>query len=308
MLILLYLGIKGGFLMKFVKFFKKLLKDSHQTSHPNTVLDINKKKETMSTVRTEASKTGIPFGNATQEEEKYQSNSNFFKEWLCPYCNHKFDKELTRKRKCPKCQNTFLIRTHFKTKQKLVLTEVQLELFEKEKEKYYEQKWIEDFFIKHGTTLEKEEKNSSSSYPYDIAWGLLNRISMENASTMSWGLFRNCRMDMAELLKKEGKTKKSLLFYLEVCYYDINGATNTTTNPELLKEYPPFRPKDFGFLAPGIMDYVESLTNELNLNIEEIQAMFIAHNNHSYKNNNLIPLSPEKAWNTFEKELTKRKK
>jgi len=45
---------------------------------------------------------------------------------------------------------------------------------------------------------------------------------------MNWGLYRNIRFEMAELLKKEGKFKNALQTYLEVLYLDQNGQSKKT--------------------------------------------------------------------------------
>lgn len=297
--------------MKIVKFFRDLVKSTNteqQEKAPNiinTKLDNEVKLENSKVLKNETSN----YNNVIQDKE-YLTNYEAYEKWLCPYCQHHFEKEVTRKRKCPECQNTFLVRTHFASKRKMILKEEQLDNYEKQRETFYKNKWIEDFFKRYGTTLEEEKRKSASgsSYPYDIAWGMLNRVAMENVTNMQWGLFRNVRMDMGDLLKQEEKPQKSLRFYLEVCYLDINGVTNTTTNPQLLKEFPPFRPKDFGFLAPGILSYIELLSEDLNIGLEELKILFIEHNNRSYNDNQLVPIKPEKAWITLENELLERKK
>lgn len=297
--------------MKIIKFFRGLVKsaDTEQQEKVPNVIN-NKLDDKVKPEKSKVRKNEVQNNNNVIQGKDYIANYEAFEKWLCPYCYHQFEKEITRKRKCPECQNTFLVRTHFASKRKMILKEEQLENYEKEREIIYENKWIEDFFRRYGTTLEAEKrKGSSGSFsPYDIGWGMLNRVAMENASNMQWGLFRNVRMDMGDLLKLEGKLKKSLLFYLEVCYLDINGATNATTNPQLLKEFPPFRPKDFGFLAPGILSNIEMISEDLHIGLEELKTHFIEHNNRSYKDNHLVPLKPEKAWITLENELFKRKK
>ncbi|NKE04673.1 zinc-ribbon domain-containing protein [Mesobacillus selenatarsenatis] len=239
--------------------------------------------------------------------EDYQSNYVAFDKWRCPSCEHQFEKEVTRKRKCPSCQNILLVRTHHQTKKKMILKEEQIAKLESEKEKYYKDKWIKDFFKRYGTTYEQEKANysSGSPYPHDVAWGMLNRAAMENASRMQYGLYRNVRMDMGDLLKREGKTGRALLFYLEVCFLDINGATNTVNDPQLLKKYPPFQ-LDLAFIAPGILSYVETIMEELNMPLDKVKEEFIKHNRQIYEYNKLVPLPAERAWKTLESELKER--
>lgn len=240
-------------------------------------------------------------------DEKYQPNYVAYEKWQCPYCEHQFEKVVTRKRKCPSCQNIMVVRTHHESKKKMILKEEQIINLENEKEKYYNDKWIEDFFKRYGTTFDQEKAKGSSGspYPYDVAWGMLNRVAMENAAKMQFGLYRNVRMDMGDLLKREGKPKRALLFYLEVCYLDINGATNTTNNPQLIKEYPPFQ-MDLAFLAPGILAYIESIMEEFNMSLNDLKEEFIRHNHQSYKDNVLVPIPAERAWKTLENEMKER--
>ncbi|PLT31987.1 hypothetical protein [Bacillus sp. V5-8f] len=295
--------------MKILRFFKDILKNNE--SQPEEPKAVNNQAENQIPNKFNQPTTTKPNKAVISkpiQDDKYKAHYEAFDKWLCPHCAHQFEKEVTRKRKCPSCQNTLLVRTHHESKRKMILKEEQLPEYEKERTKYYKDKWIEDFFNKYGTTLEEEHSKtgSGSPYPYDIAWGMLNRVAMERASEMKFGLYRNVRMDMGDLLKQEGKLKHSLLFYLEVCFLDINGATNATTHPELMKEYPPFR-LESAFLAPGILAYIETLSEELNLSLEDIKEEFINHNKRSYKDNVLVPLSAEKAWLNLEKELLERK-
>ena len=57
----------------------------------------------------------------------------------------------------------------------------------------------------------------------DVKWGLLNKEVTEHAVNGMWGLYRNTRFQMAELLRKEGKLKQALFTYCWVCYLDLNG-------------------------------------------------------------------------------------
>ena len=61
---------------------------------------------------------------------------------------------------------------------------------------------------------------------YDNNWGTFNQRLIEHAYKKQWGFYRNNKLDMAMLLKKELKLKQALSTLLEVCYLDLNGCNN----------------------------------------------------------------------------------
>jgi len=138
----------------------------------------------------------------------------------------------------------------------------------------------------------------------DVRWGLLNKQIIENAKNGDWGLYRNTRFQMAEILRGEMKFKDALRTYLEVCYLDLNGVRNVDrmNDSEILKEFPPFDPKESAFLAPGVIDLIKRIVLKLNLGKKEIKRIFVEHNSRSEKFLRL-PLSVEKAWQSLEKEI-----
>lgn len=99
------------------------------------------------------------------------------------------------------------------------------------------------------------------------------------------------------------KLKHVLQMYFEVCFYDLNGANNVggMNNPELLKQFPPFNPKD-AFLAPAIIDSIQRIMRKLNISNDEARTIFVEYNSHIGKNL-CLPLSPEEGWGSLDKEL-----
>ena len=165
------------------------------------------------------------------------------------------------------------------------------------------------YFV-HGTTTDNEKeilrKRFGGKEPSDndVRWGLLNKQIIENAKNGDWGLYRNTRFQMAEILRGEMKLKDALRTYLEVCYLDLNGVRNVggMNDPELLKEFPPFDPKESAFLAPGVIDLIKRIVLKLNSSKDEVKQIFIEHNSRSEKSLRL-PISTEQAWSSLEKEL-----
>lgn len=90
------------------------------------------------------------------------------------------------------------------------------------------------------------------SKPYmpfrDKLWGYLNQRSIKHFSDRNFGLYRNCRFNMAQFLKEEKKYEDSLAMLAEVVFYDLSGATNNF-DPQFLEIY-----------AEGFFPYENSLT------------------------------------------------
>lgn len=171
-----------------------------------------------------------------------------------------------------------------------------------------------------GVPIERQARivgkvSSSKLSENDVKWGEYNRQLLQHAGNWDWGLYRNTRFDMAELLKKEGRAKKkddrlmdALSTYLEVCYFDLNGADNVGSrkdDPELLREYPPFDPTNYGLVAPTVINSIKKIITELDLEIDEVKKEFITHNNKIKRSLKLLPLQTEDCWYKLEKEISK---
>lgn len=108
---------------------------------------------------------------------------------------------------------------------------------------------------------------------------------------------------MARILENENKPERALQVYLEICYLDINGPSNTgcMTDANLLKKYPPFDAKE-GIFAPAIVETVKKLAGELDIQNDQIEEMFskVAETNHI---NLRLPVPPTKAWDLLYQEL-----
>lgn len=139
----------------------------------------------------------------------------------------------------------------------------------------------------------------------DKQWQIFNKQLLTHAQNFDWGLYRNTRLDMAEFLSKEKKYENALETYLEICYLDLNGPSNMggINDPAMFKEFPPFDPK-VAFLAPGIIDRIKKIIKKIEFNQEKIKEIYIKHNDKIEKALKL-PLSPEKCWESIEKELKK---
>jgi len=168
-------------------------------------------------------------------EESLISSSEFFKNSVCPYCDFKLDKSPLKKTKCPNCHNYIYVRTNLVTKEKMLLTEEQVNKLENERDEIgtklgAEKTALSDYYIwiefkKTKGELEKENKKIED---LDIIWGILNKKQTEYVQQNDWGLFRNTRYEMFVLLNAERRFQEAIRMALEVCYYDINGPNNVS--------------------------------------------------------------------------------
>jgi len=225
----------------------------------------------------------------------------------CPYCQKALSKIPGAKTKCPHCGEFIFVRTRPKDNVRVVVTKAEADKIDEE--------WTivagtHDIFVAEKEEFAKEKeilrKRFGGKEPSDndVRWGLLNKQIIENAKNGDWGLYRNTRFQMAEILRGEMKLKDALRTYLEVCYLDLNGVRNVggMNDPELLKEFPPFDPKESAFLAPGVIDLIKRIVLKLKLTKDEIKQIFVEHNSRSEKSLRL-PVSAEQAWLSVDKEL-----
>ncbi len=229
---------------------------------------------------------------------------------ICPNCSVSLEKMPHRKMKCPSCSKFIYVRTRPSDRKNVLVTGSQVLLIEEQRA---EQSAI--IYGYHETYLEgkkKYEKEKASmakklginpSYS-DVKLSLYNKELLEHASLNEWGLYRNTKFNMAEILKWENNLSDALYLYLEICYLDINGPNNIAScinNSELLKRYPPFNPKQ-GLFAPGIVKIVKSIKKELALESSEINEIFFDVAKKQQKALKL-PIPAEEAWLMLEKEL-----
>ncbi|OGE30545.1 hypothetical protein A2631_00030 [Candidatus Daviesbacteria bacterium RIFCSPHIGHO2_01_FULL_44_29] len=225
----------------------------------------------------------------------------------CPNCHKALSKVPGAKTKCLHCGEFMFVRTRPKDNARVVVTKAEADKIDEE--------WsivagTHDIFVAEKEEFAKEKeilrKRFGGKEPSDndVRWGLSNKQLIEHAKNGDWGLYRNVRFQMAEILRGEMKLKDALRTYLEVCYLDLNGPNNTggMNNPELLKEFPPFDPNRDSSLAPGVIDLIKRIVLKLNLSKDEVKQIYIEHNSRSEKSLRL-PLSAEKSWQSLEKEI-----
>lgn len=218
---------------------------------------------------------------------------------ICPYCEVELKKVPGAKTKCSSCKQFMYVRTTPKGIRKVVTSEEAEEI---------EEAWAiasdaHDEYLndKQGFADEKEAlrrqfgKEPSNN---DVRWRILNKELIKNAQNMNFGLYRNNRSEMAEILRKEGKLETALATNLEVCYLDLNGPNNLGGIPmdaEILSEFPTFDPERSAFLAPGMIDRVKRAVKKMDINEDRVREIFLKEANQAYSSLKL-PLEPESCW------------
>lgn len=228
----------------------------------------------------------------------------------CPSCGGVLEKVPGAKTKCPHCGEFMFVRTRPKDNARVVVTKDEADKIDEE--------WAvvagtHDNFVAEKKEFAKEKeilrKRFGGKEPSDndVKWGLLNKQLMEHAQNGDWGLYRNTKFQMAEILRGEMKLKDALRTYLEVCYLDLNGPNNTggVNDPELLKEFPPFDPtKGNSFLAPGVIERIKRILKKLEMDKEKMKEDFINYNSRVEQSMRL-PVAPADCWSKIESEIWK---
>lgn len=224
---------------------------------------------------------------------------------ICPHCNKLLDKKPGRKKKCPYCGEFIFVRTRPSDEQRVLVTEAQAEEIKEQwsivngthGEYLAQKKHFSDEKAKLAKRFGREPSEN------DIKWSLLNKDLIDHANNANWGLYRNAKFEMAEILRKESRTSPALELYLEVLYLDVNGPNNTggIRDPDLLKEFPPFNKKD-AFLAPGVVSRAVAIIQKLELDDKGAKSIFykIAERNFTSLR---LPVTPDAGWRKIKKEL-----
>ena len=240
---------------------------------------------------------------SSRKSSKHEKIGNV--ESICPYCNLALEKRPSRKKKCPHCGNYIFVRTRPADKKKVLATEEQASQIDIQwmKENGTYEAYLEEQAKFQRTKAELSKRFGREASDYDVHWAIYNEQLVEHSRIMNWGLYRNVRFAMAELLRKEGRNLPALATYIEVSYLDANGPRNVggIFDPRLLAEFPPFDEK-LAFQAPGIAQLIENLSRTLNLNEQELKAKYLEVAN-QIQSNMRLPVSPDKAWREYKKAL-----
>lgn len=234
--------------------------------------------------------------------KKFEDVGNI--EPICPNCGKALENKPSRKKKCPECGNFMFVRTRPSDNKKVLVTEAQAEVIE---EQWSIVNSTHDSYLKEKKAFENERASQAKRFgcapsENDVKWALLNKELTSHALKGNWGHYRNAKLQMADILRKEKKQKSALYFYLDVFYLDLNGPNNMGgASPEMLKKFPFFRPSE-AMIAPGIIKGILNIIKQLGLNINEAEILFkdMVKEQYSFIE---LPISAEKAWKVFEAQI-----
>jgi DNA-directed RNA polymerase subunit RPC12/RpoP len=229
---------------------------------------------------------------------------------ICPYCSKSLEIKPKRRSKCPHCGNYFRVRTRPQDRERVLVTEEQAEEISKQYNPGYGRD-PENWLHEKRQTLVQQRKI------WDQQWGELNKQSRENVKNGLWGMYRNCRYQMGEVLRAEAnyillildfpkdskqgikastRMKQAIRMYLEVVLFDVNGANNNN-------EFKPYETKiQFWDIAPAAIDWIIEMSTDLGIQRSDLRKMFYEVTD-LYKSFS-FPLTTNEAWKRFEEALS----
>ena len=226
---------------------------------------------------------------------------------VCPYCNQMLDKKPGRKKKCPHCSNFIYVRTRPSDEQQVLVTKEQAEKIE---EQWSIMNGTHEYYLAAKQKFQNERNALQERFGHppsdnDVRWSMLNKDMIEHARHRDWGLFRNAKFDMAEILRREDRLMGAMELYLEICYLDLNGPNNMggITEQDILREFPPWDPKGpAADIAPGIIARICRIIKETKTDRNRIEEIYQNRALSLYKSL-CLPVSPSVAWQQISEAL-----
>ena len=159
----------------------------------------------------------------------------------CPYCGADLEKMPAHKKKCPACKQFIYVRTRPSDNKKILIREDQILAVE---ESWSIKNGTHEQFLAERRILENEREALRLNFgkepsDNDIEWSLLNKKLIRYAAEKQLGMYRNAKLAMGIICKREDKVFEALNTYLEVCYIDLSGPMNCINfgNPKYLIPY-----------------------------------------------------------------------
>ncbi|GEK90999.1 SAP domain-containing protein [Alkalibacterium kapii] len=139
---------------------------------------------------------------------------------------------------------------------------------------YIHRRSIEDLDI---WTLNEKVKASPGSSYRDIVWEYMNKKSLKYYKHSDFGMYRNCRLSMAEFLEEEGKDDSAFIYLAEVVRIDLSGLSNGFNMDELEAQTDRFFPysESQAKMAPGITKKIQKYQTEKDLSDDELKSKLI---------------------------------
>lgn len=226
----------------------------------------------------------------------------------CPSCHGALKKIPGAKTRCPHCGEYMFVRTRVDG----IRLVVDKDGADKIDEQWRIANGTQEAYLNEQKRIEERRKLLRKKFggkepsKNDVEWSLLNDEIIYTAGKAQWGLYRNARHDMAEILLKEKKYKEALSMYLVVCYLDLNGASNTYLDydengePDL-ELYKPFD-LETQFLAPGIIARIHKVIKAGGFDKKDVKELFFNSNTREHQAIQ-TPVAPQDCFNELETEI-----
>lgn len=96
----------------------------------------------------------------------------------CPHCGHTFEKMPSRKRKCPTCGESVIVKKDPATEQKILMTEKQASAADVAwKQIYFVRRWARRLEITESEVHSRHAKMAPGTSPRDALWSIMNERS-----------------------------------------------------------------------------------------------------------------------------------
>lgn len=229
-----------------------------------------------------------------QLNTKLETNPYIIKA-VCPNCNNQLPKMPERKTTCKSCKKLIYKRTHYFTKEPILLTELQIDDYDYKASVHYSKNEL-----KRRVIMGFEDVLERGIYLRDI----LNYFLIEYKKDYKFGCYTNIlhRLSMLDYLedKKIDSFKKDLNHF----YLSINNPSNVgsyAVKNNLLKQYPPFKPYNDKALSDF---WIETIKNKcIELKIENLKQIFIECNTVIYDELKIVPIKPELVWERIQNKI-----
>jgi len=198
----------------------------------------------------------------------------------CPYCGIELKKVPSAATKCPDCHKTMYVRTDHRIQKRLVVTDEQADEIDDGNEALgmgdlatYERRRRE--------TYERlEKKFGQPPSVNDVRWGMCNEDLLLYQSRRDYGLYRNTRYKMMEILQRRGNEKEALRYALEIFYIDSCDPSNMNG----LVDEPRFDIRAWDASAPlrrgSLTDWLRALCENIGISVEQAARDYESDANH----------------------------
>lgn len=223
-------------------------------------------------------------------------------ETVCPYCGVIPAKKPERKTKCRHCGNYIYVRTRSTDRQRVLVTELQVDELEEQESIINERHdiWIETMLGRFGHEETKArlraQYGKALRKKHDADWERLNATSLGFARNGDWSFYAFTRNEMAQLLRKEGRSQQALSMFLEAAYLGLNGPKNIEDSGGIA-----FDPEE-AFVQPRITHYIGELMDVLEYDLGRVQNAFMEMAT-IHRGALHLPVLPDDAWQMMKPRL-----